>query len=325
MKVGIRVPSYAWPGMTYEQARSLRDYARRVEVLGFDSIWVIEHLLVAPEIYGVAWLDPLATLAFIAACTERVQLGTGILVLPLRHPLIVAKEVASLQLLSGGRFIFGVAAGWAENEFAAVGVPLAERGARTDEALAAIRQLLTRPHVTFEGRYFRFEDVTLDPRPPTLPPIWIAGGAAADPASGRAEMPRSVLRRIVEADGWLAGSSGRSAENARQGWELIQTAARERGRDLTAITFAHTQFLHIVETTDRERAIAAQAPLFLRVMGTHRSLDELRADYLMGTVDDMLAHLQALKQAGLQYLVLTPVSEDPHQLDLIARELVPHL
>src|SRR3712207_3282901 len=108
MNFGLRLPSYAWPDATYEQVRRLGAYARRADELGFDSLWVIEHLLVAPALYAVSWLDPFAVLAHVAAVTERARLGTAILVLPLRHPALVAKEVATLDFLSGGRFILGV-------------------------------------------------------------------------------------------------------------------------------------------------------------------------------------------------------------------------
>ena len=112
MRVGLRLPSYAWPDATYDGVRRLGAYARQAEARGFDSLWVIEHLLVSPALYGVAWHDPLLVLAHVAAVTERARLGTAILVLPLRHPAIVAREVISLDFLSGGRFILGVGTGW---------------------------------------------------------------------------------------------------------------------------------------------------------------------------------------------------------------------
>jgi alkanesulfonate monooxygenase SsuD/methylene tetrahydromethanopterin reductase-like flavin-dependent oxidoreductase (luciferase family) len=124
MKFGLRLPSYAWPDATYEQVRRIGAYARQAEAVGFDSLWVIEHLLVSPALYAVAWHDPFAILSYVAAVTERARLGTAILVLPLRHPAIVAREVISLDFLSGGRFMLGVGTGWEEREFVTVGVSL---------------------------------------------------------------------------------------------------------------------------------------------------------------------------------------------------------
>jgi len=324
MKVGIRVPSYSWQGMTVAEVAGLRGYAERAEDLGFDSLWVIEHLLVAPPIYRVSWLDPLEVLAFLAACTSRVQLGSGIIVLPLRHPVMLAKQIASLWALAQGRLILGVGPGWYRPEFEAVGVNPAERGARTDECLEALRLLLTQPNVSFEGRFFRFLDVSIDPLLPAPPPIWVAGGSSTDPSSGEPVIPVPVLDRIVHSDGWLSGSSGRPDEQMKRDWQRVQAAARALGRDPRGIVFGHTQFLHIVESDDRERVVADQMVAFRRVMGD-RSAEKLAADYLFGTTDDMLRRLRELAEIGLEHIVLTPLTSDPRQLDLIAERLLPHV
>lgn len=325
MEIGIRVPSYARPGMSREDSHALRTYARRAEDLGFDALWVVEHLLVAPEIYGTSWLDPLQVLAFLSACTERVRLGTAILVLPFRHPVVLAKEVASLSVLSGERLVVGVGPGWYEKEFAAVGVPMTERGRRTDEALRVLRLLLTGPQVSFDGEFVHFEDVTIEPRPSSIPKFWVAGGSSTDPSQRTPAMHQAVLRRIVAADGWLAGSSGRHPAEVLRDWDTIRRFAGSNGRDPDSLIFAQTQFLHIVDTADRARAIEEQVPEFLRVMGAHRDLAELQACYLFGTVDDMLERLRVLKQAGLRHLVLTPLTSDVNQLELIKRHLAPEL
>jgi alkanesulfonate monooxygenase len=327
MEFGIRIPSYAWPDLTYERTRRLLDYARKVEELGFDSIWVIEHLLVAPAIYGVSWLEPLTTLAYVAGVTERVKIGTGILVLPLRHPVMLAKEVATMDYLTGGRFILGVGPGWDPKEFEAMGLRLSERGKRTDEILAALRLLLTRDNVTFQGQFYSFTDITIEPRPSKLPPIWVAGGSLthAPDAPDKPYIAPSVLRRVVQADAWLSRSSGSDQEDVKRDWQEIQAYARSVGRDPSTILFAHTQFIHIVDTDDRDRAIEIQGPKFAKVMGDRRSFQDLAASYLMGTVDDMVARLMDLKKAGLQYVLLTPVTDEIEQLYLIKEKLVSRL
>lgn len=324
MKFGLRLPSYAWPDATYEQVRRLGSYARRAEELGFDGLWVIEHLLAAPALYAVAWHDPFAVLAHVAAVTERVRLGTAILVLPLRHPVMVAREVATLDYLSGGRFVFGVGTGWDEREFAAIGVPLKERGARLDEGLAIVRRLLTEPAVTHRGRFFAFEEVTIEPRPPRMPPVWIAGGSLghAPETPDKPYMAPTVLSRIVEADGWMSRSSGSDTAMVKADWAFVQEQLRQRGRDPSTLTFAHTQFVHISEAPTREAAITEQGPLFARVMGRHRTFDDLVASYLMGTVDEIQRRIDDLRSAGLQELLLTPVTDDPRQLDLLAKHVL---
>lgn len=324
MKFGLRIPSFAWPRLTYAEAQGLREYSQRVEALGFDAVWVIEHLLVAPLIYGVSWLDPLVVLSFVAGGTRTIKIGTGILVLPLRNPVILAKEIATLDSVSGGRFILGIGLGWDPKEFEAVGIPIRERAARTDEALELLRRLLTEPHVTFKGRFYACDDVTIDPRPARMLPIWMAGGSA-NRAPGVADSPvmaPGVLRRLVKADGWICRSGGSDLEAVKRDWADLQAYARSVGRDPGSITFAHAQFVHIVETTDRDKALDIQVPLFQRVMGHHRDRATLVDSYLIGTIDDMHARISELQSCGLQYLILNPVTDDPRQLELIHRYLV---
>ena len=152
MDFGWRVPSYAGPLTTAASARRLVPYFARVEEAGFSGLWVIDHLLVAPNVYSVAWQDPMVTLAVAAGATERIRLGTAILCAPFRHPTITAKEVASLDSLSGGgRVILGIGTGHDDMEFASVGLARRERGRRTDEALELIKLLLSTDEVSFRG------------------------------------------------------------------------------------------------------------------------------------------------------------------------------
>src|SRR2546422_93684 len=123
-------------------------------------------------LYGNAWLEPLNVLSYAAALTSRVRLGTGILVLPVRHPVMLAKEISTLCHLSGNRYLFGVGPGWYAREFEVTGSRIEERGQRTDEIIEAVTLLLTKPNVTYCGRYYSFKDVTLDPRPPKMPATW---------------------------------------------------------------------------------------------------------------------------------------------------------
>jgi len=158
--------------------------ARRAEELGYRSWWVGDHVVLpsprvpdSPMAPTDPILDPLVHLSYVAAVTERMELGTGILILPQRNPLVLAKQVASLDVLSEGRVLLGVAPGYLEPEMAALGVRLSERGGRTDEYLDAMRQLWTEPEPAFHGRYVNFERVDAHPRPvrPDGPRIMIGG------------------------------------------------------------------------------------------------------------------------------------------------------
>jgi alkanesulfonate monooxygenase SsuD/methylene tetrahydromethanopterin reductase-like flavin-dependent oxidoreductase (luciferase family) len=256
--------------------------------------------------------------------TERVKLGTAILVLPLRHPAIVAREVISLDFLSGGRFIFGVGTGWDEKEFATVGVPLKERGTRLDEGLEVIRRLLSEESVTHHGRFYHLDEVSMEPRPPRPVPVWIAGGSLghAPETPDKPFIAPRVLDRIARADGWMSRSSGSDTAMVKADWVVVQDHLRSVGRDPATLTFAHTQFVHISEATTRDAAIAEQGPLFARVMGDHRSFDDLAESYLLGTIDDIQRRLADLQAVGLQEVIITPVTDDPRQLDLLATHVV---
>ena len=140
-------------------------YLRRAEDLGFESAMLIDHLLVTPPAYRTTWLEPVSLLSALAGVTRTIRLGTLVLVLPFRDPVAFAKEWATLDVLSGGRSILGVGVGWHEGEFATLRIPFRERGRRMNEMLEAITALWAGDHVTYEGQFYRFEDLTLEPKP----------------------------------------------------------------------------------------------------------------------------------------------------------------
>ena len=174
--------------------------AQRAEALGFDSLWTGEHVVLpeprqppSPAEPDFAMLHPSTVLAYVAAVTESVKLGTGITLIAQRNPLVLAKEMASLDVVSGGRLILGIGAGYLHQEFAALGIPFRERGARTDEYVAAMRTLWNDDKPAFAGRFVRFGDIQAQPRPvqPGGPPIVVGGASDA------------ALRRAVRlAQGW---------------------------------------------------------------------------------------------------------------------------
>jgi probable F420-dependent oxidoreductase len=177
--------------------------AQAAETAGFDSLWAGEHHVLAESSSRIPAtnriLNPVVALTFVAVHTRSVRLGTGILLLPQHQPLILAKELASLDVLSGSRLMVGIGVGWAEAEYEALGVPYRERGARADEYLAAMRAIWSEEKPAYHGRYVSFEGVQAFPHPvqqPT-PPIVMGGRAPA------------VLRRTVEhANGWYGFSLG---------------------------------------------------------------------------------------------------------------------
>jgi alkanesulfonate monooxygenase SsuD/methylene tetrahydromethanopterin reductase-like flavin-dependent oxidoreductase (luciferase family) len=325
LKFGAWIPTYAWADRSggAKNVRNIRESIERCEKHGID-VWVIDHLLSAPGLYGNAWLEPLETLAYAAALTDKVKIATGILVLPVRHPVVLAKEISTLCHMSNNRFVFGVGPGWYTREFEVTGSRIEERGRRTDEIIEAVTLLLSKPNVTYNGRYYSFKDVTIDPRPPRLPEIWVSGGSRI-PDPNEHDVPviaRTVMDRIVKAGNWLSRCSGKQ-EWVKRDWVQLQDHARRLGKDPRKITFGHCNFIHLVEEKSHERALAKSKAPFLRAMGRHRSYEHLQECYMIGSLDRINARIQDLVDSGLKYLVLGPVTDDPRQIDLLAKRVMP--
>ena len=206
MKFGVFLPSFIIPGRERSHPADVRRFARSAEELGFDSLWITDHIITAHRFYSVSWLDSLMTLSHVAAVTERVRLGTSILILPMRQPAVLAKEIATLHYLSGHRYIYGIGTGWYGPEFTACGVDKSERGVRTDEVLDATMALFSGQPVEFHGTHYDLDGVIVEPRLDPLPPVWAAGGSqlAHEASPERPTMNANVLRRIAAADGWIA-------------------------------------------------------------------------------------------------------------------------
>jgi len=219
MKLGICLPHYGRP---IEVERML-DVARAAEAHDLDSVWVTDHVIVpatANVIYREHMLDPLAVLPWLAGVTKRVALGTSVVILPYRSPVPVAKLLASVDVLSGGRLIVGAAIGWLEGEFEALGVPFKERVSRSEEALELFRALWTQERPDLVTRRHHLHDVVFSPMPLSKPrpPLWVGGNS------------EGALRRVARlGDGWHATATNHDA--FRAGVETLRRLWKEAGRE----------------------------------------------------------------------------------------------
>jgi len=191
MRVGIHLPQIGRKA----RPEGIRQAAMQAEALGFADVWTSEHIITpAGAMYPPSpnFYDPVLSLTWAAAFTTRVGLGTSVLVLPMRHPLPLAKELATLQNLSGGRLILGAGVGWLEAEFAALGVPFNERGRRMDEGIALMRAVWRDDPVSFPTRWIPavVDNMRMMPKPEKPIPIWIGGTSDA------------ALKRAARLDGW---------------------------------------------------------------------------------------------------------------------------
>jgi probable F420-dependent oxidoreductase len=289
---------------------AMMDNVRRIERLGFDAIWSGDHIIMHSPI-----MDVMTVLASFAAITERVKIGTAVYLMPLRHPVATAKQVASLDLLSGGRFIFGIGVGGEiVREFEAVGVPVPERGRRTDEGLEILTRVLSQEHVTYEGRYYQLHDVTLEPRPQQqpYPPIWVGGRSDA-----------AIRRAARYASGWLGYlvSSNRLQEAVHK----LQEMAPTYGRQPADIQGGMLLFTTIARDYETARQMA-NTNLSRRY---NQPFEHLVERYCaLGTPEQCLEKIQAYIDAGMANLVCSftcPADQVTEQIEWYAADILPRL
>jgi probable F420-dependent oxidoreductase len=234
---GVILPNYG----AASSPDGIRETTRAAEELGFHSVWATEHVIVGPEAaetYGRVY-DPLVTLGWLAALTDRVELGTSIVILPLHNPLHLAKRVATLQELSAGRIRLGVGMGWHRDEFEFMGVDFAGRGRRGDEAIRVMRAVWSGEH-DFRGRFWSFSGATSEPLPTPRPEIWVGGSSE-----------RAIRRARELGDVWHP-SRGSDVDHVRAikqrfpGLRTIPRTSPERvdamldaGADGAVVTFAN--------------------------------------------------------------------------------------
>ena len=282
MEFGCHLPVFG----PWATRAALLEFARRMEHLGYDSLWVSDHVVVPwtiasrypykesgdfPLPPSTPFLEPLTALAVVAGVTERIRLGTSVLVLPHRHPLLTGKMLATLDAIAPGRVILGAGVGWMREEIEALGVPYARRGAWTDEAITVMRALWREERAAFAGEFFHFGPLACEPKPRNGSiPIWIGGHTAV------------ALRRVARlGDGWHAAFPTAAAMAA--GIDQLRAECDRARRDFSALTLSAR-----VGLPARRPADAVQREIEeLRKLGVShiilesamRSLDEMTATY----------------------------------------------
>jgi probable F420-dependent oxidoreductase len=223
MKFGMSM----YPFSRYPTAEAIFETARLADELGFETITIGEHVVVPKSHVGIVpdkWYDSLTLGAAIAAATTKIRIFFSVLVVPYYHPIRLAKALATLDIISGGRLIVGVGAGWLKNEFDLLGVPFEERGARLDESLAAMKELWTSDDPRFHGRWTSFQDLVFDPRPVQRPhpPIWVGGWGK-----------NAIRRAVTLGDGLYPATSGplsRIIARKEETTRLLEIAGRDPTR-----------------------------------------------------------------------------------------------
>jgi len=310
VEFGVLLPTREAVMSGRPETASMLAMAERAEAAGFDSVWIGDSLIARPR------HEPLTLLAAVAARTRRVRIGTAVLLPALRHPLVLAHIVGTLDRVAEGRVILGVGIAGdtpaIRKEFAAAGVPFERRVGRVLETLEICRALWSRDHVSFSGKHFTLEDVTMEPKPhrPGGPPIWIGGSGP------------TALREAARFDAWFP--TGPSVEFFAEHWPRVQAAARAAGRPPEVVTGAAyvTLALDPSPTAAEQRLhgfletyYAAPARVILARQACYAGPIEGCVEWLQRWIDTGVRHI-ALRFAGGDQLA---------QVDEAAARLLPQL
>ena len=294
MKFGITLPI-----LRNVEPHANIEIGKKAEELGFDSIWASDHIVLPNKYIGrftETFYDPFVLLASIAAHTSKIKLGTSVIVLPYRNPIAVAKAAVTLDTLSNGRLICGVASGWLKEEFDILGVSFDERGKRTDEYIRIFKELWEKDEPNFEGEFYSFSDIKFYPKPhqKPRPPIWIGGNS------------RKAIRRAVElGDGWQP--VWLSPEEMERELNYLKSFAKELGREPSTLVFSLRNRLRIPDTGEKQdRKMEAR---------------EREHPFLFyGAPEEIIGYIQRFKDIGVSHILLDVLARsDKEMFDMMER------
>jgi len=279
------------------------NFAKKCEAMGCNSMWTIDRI-----VYDN--LEPLTILAAAAAVTQRIRLGTSVLLGNTRHPAHLAKIIATLDFISNGRITLGLGFGSRENDYKAVEIPYEHRGSRAVEQVQLMKRLWTEENVTHKGKFFNVENLTVGPRPiqKPHPPIWTGGSAAA-----------ALKRAGTWANGFICGSS--AIPDFPTTWEKVSAHARAAGRNPNDIEKAGLTFMAIDD--DQAKAVKRVEDYVMRYYGRLRS--DVANTSLVGSPAAVLDRTEAFLSRGLDTLIIGVADPDPRQLDVFGEKILPRL
>jgi alkanesulfonate monooxygenase len=301
-RIDILIPQ-VYPDST-PKAADLAAFFRTAEDLGFGGLWVTERLF-----HKTFVLDGLTTLNWAAAYTNRMRLGTAVLLMPIRNPALLARQVGTLDTLSGGRVALGLSLGGRENEHASAGATYRQRARRLEEGIEVLRRLFAGEDANFKGRFYELNDATITPRPAQgsgLPMLLGAGSDAGLERAGRL------------ADGWIAGGGG-TPETFASNWQKVRASAQAAGRSVDALHNAKLFYVWVDTNVDRAREQVERS--VHAYYGPRYDINNA----VFGSAELCAERLRTFIDAGVQTLILGPTGLDPAQLEAIHKQVVPLL
>jgi len=308
MQFGLGLPHAG----TSAHGASIIQFAQRAEALGFESLWCGDHIVLPtegttqypytsdgsfPRASQVGFVETMTLLAYVAAVTERIRLGSTVIIVPYRNPIVQAKMFASLDVLSGGRAICGVGVGWLQKEFDVLGASYKDRGPVTDEYLQIFRVLWTEAHPAFHGKFYQFDGIQFWPKPVQQPlPIWVGGHSK-----------RSIRRAIVYGSAWHP--TRQTPEFVAEHVPYLRQEAERTGRDPASITVSLKRSLHITD------------------IGLAGEVAFRSGNALVGTTQDIIDDARRCQDFGIQQLTYDFRTDDVHEqiamMEQLASRVVP--
>jgi probable F420-dependent oxidoreductase len=285
-----------------------RGSMERAEALGFQSAWTSEQVLGSAPLLG-----PIETMAYAAACTQRLRLGCAVFITPLRNPVQLAKSLSTLDQLSGGRIEVGVSTGGGFRMFSAFDAQRESFVARFVEGLALMKALWTEPTVDFDGRFWQLQDAAMEPKPVQKPgpPIWVGGGH-----------PDALRRAVRLGDGFIGAGSSTTAQFVEH-VRGVREALGDSGRDPAGFRIAKRVYLGVDDDAERARQ-RVEAALDERY-GSFGLRGRLYPVAVAGTPDDVVRGLREVIDAGAELVLLDPMFDHAEQMERLAAEVVPGL
>lgn len=289
-------------------AAALIDYAVHMEELGFESVWVWDHILLGTDPYFPI-LDSLSLLTAVGARTSRIKIGTGIMVLPLRNPVLLAKQLSTIDHICGGRLMLGMAVGWYKREFDAVGIPFERRGKIMDRNLDILRQLFTEPSVTGTWDEHELRKAVMFPKPlqKPQPPILIGGYVDV------------VLKRAAtKGDGWLTYFY--TPDAFTRAWSKISNFAEEAGRDPSDLISLNQLAIYV---GPRDKVEGPMNEWLHSDWDLSKGSESTYESAIMGTPEECAEQLRAHVDAGIDKIIFVPYRYEKEQVEAIARDVIP--
>ena len=293
-------------------------FAQKAESLGYDSLSVNDHV-----VFRTSWLDAISTLSAVAAITNEIKLGTSILNIVVRNPVICAKALSTIDILSSGRlFAVGVGPGSHKGDYDICGIPFEERWKRFTEALQVLQKVWKNNNkeqenstlTNYSGKYYRFEKVSVQPKPfqKPHPPIYIGSWGSSE----------AGLKRVAKyGDGWMASAYNITPDKFKVKWKILLSYRQALGKDIQSFENSVMSMFGYIDN-DRNRAHRMAKDVLSPALG--RPTEELESLLLFGSPDHCLEKIRALSEAGVKRIHFWPVSDYLEQIEIFRNEIVPY-